>query len=194
MAVRPCRCPGGRSSLVGWCWERRPNAVTFAEGPRPHVYPNLERLMSEKIVFNEREYDGVDAMPPEIRRQYEAVLSVARAQSGSKFDSLLLSGPMRKLFKVTATVHQRIVVNGKEFHSPDEMPSEVRAAYERALAEAGGGAPPGGAPIRHPQPTFRPPPLLDEDDRRGGLRRIATWVAIAALLALWVLRKSILGH
>lgn len=150
--------------------------------------------MSEKIVFNGREYDGVDAMPPEVRRQYEAVLSVARAQSGSKFASLLLSGTARKIFKVTATVHQRIVVNGKEFHSPDEMPSEVRAAYERALAEAGGGAPAGGAPIGNPRPTFRPPPLLDEDDRRGGLRRIATWVAIAALLALWVLRKSILGH
>jgi len=150
--------------------------------------------MSEKIVFNGREYAGVDAMPPEVRRQYEAVLSVARAQSGSKLDSLLLSDPIRKIFKVTATVHQRIVVNGKEFHSPDDMPSEVRAAYERALAEAGGGAPAGSAPIGKPRPAFRPPPLLEEDDRRGGLRRIVTWVVIAILLALWVFRKSILGH
>jgi hypothetical protein len=35
---------------------------------------------------------------------------------------------------------------------------------------------------------------LDEDDRRGGLRRIATWVAIGLLLVLWLFWKSTLGH
>jgi hypothetical protein len=157
-------------------------------------YRGPERLMSEKIVFDGREYDGVDAMPPEVRRQYEALLSVVRERSGSKLDALLLSGLVRKIFNVTTTVQARIVVNGKEFHRADDMPAEVRAAYERSLAEAGGGTKPAGAPTGNPPPSFRPPPVLDEDQRRGGWRRRATWVAIAILLVLWVFRKSILGH
>jgi hypothetical protein len=150
--------------------------------------------MSGKIVFEGREYDGVDAMPPEVRRQYEAVLILLREQSGGKLNSLLMSDPVRKIFNVTTTVERRIVVNGKEFHRADDMPAAVRAAYERSLAEAGGGTKPAGAPTGNPPPSFRPPPVLDEDQRRGGWRRRATWVAIAILLVLWVFRKSILGH
>src|SRR5260370_22067747 len=55
-------------------------------------YPGPERLMSEKIVFDGREYDGVDAIPPEGRRQYEALLSVLRERSASQLDALALSG------------------------------------------------------------------------------------------------------
>ncbi len=150
--------------------------------------------MSEKIVFNGREYDGVDAMPAEVRRQYEAVLSLVREQNGTKLDSLLKWGAARNILKITTTVQRRIVVNGKEFPSVDEMPAEVRAAYERGLAEAGGGARAAGAPAGSPLPAFKPPPLLDEDDRPGKWRRVATWVAIALLVTLWVFRKSILAH
>ncbi len=36
--------------------------------------------------------------------------------------------------KVNVTVKRRIVVNGKEYGSVDELPDDARAAYERALA------------------------------------------------------------
>jgi hypothetical protein len=151
--------------------------------------------MSEKIVFNGREYDGADAMPPEVRQQYEAVLSLVRAQTGGgKLDWLLESGTVKKLFKITTTVHRRIVVNGKEFDSVDEMPTEVRAAHERALAQAGGAATPTDQRASSPPPTFRPPPVLEEDDRASGLRRIFGWVVLALLVALWLFRKSITGQ
>src|SRR5260370_36690889 len=104
-------------------------------------------------------------MPPEVRRQYEALLSVVRERSGSKLDALLLSGLVRKIFNVTTTVQARIVVNGKEFHRADDMPAEVRAAYERSLAEAAGGTRAAGAPSRRPPPTIRPPPLLSQSPR-----------------------------
>lgn len=149
--------------------------------------------MSEKIVFNGREYDGVDAMPAEVRRQYEAVLSLVREQSGGKLASLLESGAARKILKVTTTVHRRIVVNGKEFQSVDEMPAEVRAAYEQALAGAGGGATAAGAPAGSPPPALQPPPVVDEEDRPSRLGRIAFWVALL-LVGLWIFRKYLLGH
>jgi hypothetical protein len=119
---------------------------------------------------------------------------MVREESGGKLESVLLSGAVCKIFKITTTVHRRIVVNGKEFQSVDDMPAEVRAAYKRALADASGRVTAAGAPIGSPLPAFRPPPSLDEDDRRGGLRRIATWVAIGLLLVLWLFWKSTLGH
>jgi len=149
--------------------------------------------MGEKIEFNGREYDGIDAMPPDVRRQYEAVLTLVREEIGWKLSSLLESGPLRKLFKISATVNRRIVLNGKEFKSVDEMPAAVRAAYERALAEAGGGGEAMGGRTQSPQASFRPPPVL-EQDRARGLRRIVPWVVIALLVALWLFRKSITGQ
>jgi hypothetical protein len=149
--------------------------------------------MGEKIEFNGREYDGIDAMPPDVRRQYEAVLTLVREEIGWKLSSLLESGPLRKLFKISATVNRRIVLNGKEFKSVDEMPAAVRAAYERALAEAGGGGKAAGGGTQSPQAAFRPPPVL-EPDRASGLRRIIPWVVIALLVALWLFRKSIPGQ
>ena len=152
--------------------------------------------MSEKIVFNGREYDGIDAMPAEVRRQYEAVLTIVRGQPGGRgmLAALLLSGPVRKLLKITTPVQPRIVVNGKEFTSVDEMPADVRASYERAVAEVGGGSKAAADRVESPPTAFRPPPLLAEDDRRGRLRRIVTWVAIALLVAFWLFRKSIPGQ
>lgn len=151
--------------------------------------------MSQKIVFNGQEYDGVDAMPPEVRREYEAVLRMVRVEAGvGKLDFLVRWSPVRNILNITTTVQRRIVVNGKEFKGVDEMPAEVRAAYERALAQAGGGVTPAGDQAHSPPKAFRPPPLLEDDDRRGVLRRIATWVVIALLIALWLFRKSIPGQ
>src|SRR5260370_37025474 len=60
-------------------------------------YRGPERLMSEKIVLDGREYDGVDAMPPEGRGQYQALLSVVRGRSGTQVDALLLSSIAGKI-------------------------------------------------------------------------------------------------
>src|SRR5260370_8246927 len=93
-------------------------------------YRGPERLMSEKIVFDGREYDGVDAMPPEVRRQYEALLSVVRERSGSKLDALLLSGLVGNIFNGTTTVPAAHAGNGKEFHTTDAPPPQSPAPYD----------------------------------------------------------------
>jgi hypothetical protein len=50
---------------------------------------------------------------------------------------------------LNVTVKRRLVVNGKEYDSVDELPEKVRAAYEKAVASGlipgEGGAAPGGA-------------------------------------------------
>ena len=143
--------------------------------------------MSQKIVFNGQEYDGVDAMPPAVRRQYEDVMRLVRGE----VESLVEPGSQSKVIKVTTNVRTRIVVNGKEYHSVDEMPAQVRAAYERALAQAEGGTSSGGEPAALSRRTPAIPPT--EEDTSGSiantLRRIGPWFLIAVLVALWLLRK-----
>jgi len=147
--------------------------------------------MSQKIVFNGQEYDGVDAMPPAVRRQYEDVMRLVRGEDRAKLESLVEPGSQSKVIKVTTNVRTRIVVNGKEYHSVDEMPAQVRAAYERALAQAEGGTSSGGEPAALSRRTPAIPPT--EEDTSGSiantLRRIGPWVLIAVLVALWLLRK-----
>ena len=147
--------------------------------------------MSQKIVFNGQEYDGVDAMPPAVRRQYEDVMRLVRGEDRVKVESLVEAGSQSKVIKVTTNVRTRIVVNGKEYHSVDEMPAQVRAAYERALAQAEGGTSSGGEPAALSPRTPAFPPT--EEDTSGSiastLRRIGPWVLIAVLVALWLLRK-----
>jgi len=143
--------------------------------------------MSQKIVFNGQEYDGVDAMPPAVRRQYEDVMRLVRGE----VESLVVPGSQSTVIKVTTNVRTRIVVNGKEYRSVDEMPAQVRAAYERALAQAEGRTSSGGEPAALSPRTPAFPPT--EEDTSGSiantLRRIGPWVLIAVLVALWLLRK-----
>jgi len=35
---------------------------------------------------------------------------------------------------MTLTVKRKIVINGKEYHSVDELPPDVRALYDKAMA------------------------------------------------------------
>jgi TRAP-type mannitol/chloroaromatic compound transport system substrate-binding protein len=37
---------------------------------------------------------------------------------------------------MAVTVTRKIVVNGKEYHSVDELPPDVRALYDKAMASA----------------------------------------------------------
>lgn len=140
--------------------------------------------MSVKIVFNGTEYDGIDAMPPDVRTAYEAALESLGKAGGETLASLLKQGGGAS---IKATFRQ-IVVNGKKYSSLDEMPPDIRRTYEEAMASLAPGEPagPGG-----PRP-IAPPPLLEDDQARGGsggrLWQIALWIAIAAVAAVWLLR------
>jgi hypothetical protein len=73
---------------------------------------NIKFNLKTRINFNGQEYDGVEAMPAEVRQAYEELLAESRKQ---------------KLTKV--------MFNGREYNSPDEMPAEVRSQYEQVMAE-----------------------------------------------------------
>jgi hypothetical protein len=141
--------------------------------------------MSEKIVFNGREYDGVEAMPPDVRRQYDDVLRLL-ADSGQT-----PGGPTapdgRKRVNVKMTVRRRLVVNGKEYDGVEQLPPQLRAAYERATGGAGGGGGAGDSsgPAAAPPRQVMPPPLPD-DDAGGRVRRVALLLVAGLLVALWV--------
>jgi hypothetical protein len=89
--------------------------------------------MSLKIVFDGQEYDSVDAMPPDVRKEYEVALESLRKTGGDEILSVLQRGT--------------------------------------------------------PRPTLRDPPIVTDDQpRRGGLLRILVWMALGALIALWLVR------
>jgi hypothetical protein len=144
--------------------------------------------MSVKIVFNGHEYSGVEAMPADVRQEYEAALDMLSKTGDRDMVSQLLHADG---VRVQTTIRRKIVVDGKEYASVDELPPELRQRFEHAVA--------GHAPSRdgavtastvQPRPaSARPPVVLDDQKRRSPLVRIGGWIAIGALAALWLLRR-----
>jgi hypothetical protein len=79
-----------------------------------------------KIVFNGREYDAVDQMPPEIRGQYTQVVSALGDSDGNGIPDVLERGGSSSV-----PVKESIVFNGREYKNRDELPVEVREALDR---------------------------------------------------------------
>jgi len=151
--------------------------------------PSYLDPVSLKIVFNGAEYDSVEAMPPDVRAQYDKVLESLKKTGG---DEVLLalqrvSSGSGGLSGTIKTTYSEIVVNGKKYGSVGDMPPDVRRLYEQALGQAGAGlSRPSSSALRSP-----PPPSVIEDDqtRRGGVLRILMWMALGAAIAWWLLRR-----
>jgi hypothetical protein len=128
--------------------------------------------MPPKVVFNGTEYDSVDAMPADVRAEYERVLGLLTPEQRAKLDPATShAGAIR----MNVNVRTRFKVGGKEYGSLDEMPAEVRAAYERA--RAGQGAAP--TPIGAPAP-------MDQGAASERRRQLIILLIIAALAAIAV--------
>ncbi|NOZ19532.1 MAG: hypothetical protein GXP25_00425 [Planctomycetes bacterium] len=84
--------------------------------------------MGSKIVFNGQEYSGVDDMPLEVRRAYEQVMNMLADRDGDGVPDAVQNSDGT----FTADVVTKIVVNGREYNSIDEMPEDVRRMYELA--------------------------------------------------------------
>lgn len=148
--------------------------------------------MSLKIVFNGKEYDSVDAMPPDVRKEYEVALETLRKSGGEEILSVLQRDMGVSGTHIKAT-YREIVVNGKKYDSVDAMPPDVRRTYEQAMARL----PTSGAAVRPPVTStpraIRPPPIGDDADAGGwgsGLWRIVLWMAIGAAAAWLLLRRG----
>ena len=150
--------------------------------------------MSLKIVFNGQEYDSVDAMPPDVRKEYNVALETLRKSGGEEILSVLQRDMGVSGTHIKATIRE-IVVNGRKYDSVDAMPPDVRRVYEQAMARVA----PDGAAVRPPvarAPTaraIRPPPIVEDTEPQGGgggLWRIPFWIAVGALTAWWLLRRG----
>ena len=144
--------------------------------------------MSAKIIFNGREYDGVERMPPEVRQEYERILGTLGAEDRDKVEAALGHGAGLKL---NVTVQRKFRVGGKEYENVDAMPADVRAAYERAVAadpSLASGASSPVTPSPGAMPTL-PPPIDADDSRRGTLVRIAVWVVVGLVVLVWLLSR-----
>ncbi len=86
--------------------------------------------MGSSIVFNGREYSSVDDMPPDVRQEFERTMAVLADTDGDGMPDLFEGSGMTTL----SETRTRIVVNGQEYSSVDEMPPDVRKAYEKMKA------------------------------------------------------------
>ena len=132
--------------------------------------------MPGKVSFNGVDYDGVDAMPAEIRQEYEKVLGLLSPEERARLAERQAGSSSLKL---SLNVHTRFKVGGKEYDHVDQMPPAVRAAYDRVLG--GGGA---GPSITPGTPMIQP---RDDGDRSDRRRQLFFAVAFAILLAAAVL-------
>jgi hypothetical protein len=148
--------------------------------------------VSLKIVFNGKEYDNVDAMPPDVRKEYEVALETLRKSGGEEILTVLQRDMGVSGTHIKAT-YREIVVNGKKYDSVDAMPPDVRRAYEQAIARVA----PSGSTVRPPVApapaarAIRPPPMGDDAEAQGGgLWRIVLWIGVGAAVAWWLLRRG----
>lgn len=138
-------------------------------------------------MLNGKEYDGIDAMPPDVRKDYEALLESLKTTGGENVLSVLKGGHDAG---VKATFRE-IVVNGKSYGSVEEMPADTRRMYEQAMARMAAGTAAEVRPARPSRPMLRPPPVVeDRPSRIGGFFKILFWMALGAAIAVWVVRRG----
>ena len=148
----------------------------------PPVRRAIPWAVSLKIVFNGKEYDSVDAMPPDVRKEYEVALETLRKSGGEEILSVLQRDVGVTGAHIKATFRE-IVVNGKTYDSVDAMPPDVRRTYEQAMART-------KAPVVSATRAIRPPPPPEDEPRGSGMWRIPFWIAVGALGAWWLLRHA----
>lgn len=99
------------------------------------------------IVIDGRTYNSVDEMPEDVRQKYEQAMRSLKDQNGNHVPDVLENNNMLAdknrngipdLIENTAGAPifanaMRILVDGKEFKSIDDLPPEARASYEKAM-------------------------------------------------------------
>jgi len=104
-------------------------------------------MKSNLIFIVGKTYNSVDEMPPDVRAKYEKVMNSLKDENRNGFRDQFESVNILKdqdengipdIFEGNtstqiSTTITRIVVNGKEYNSVDELPPGARARYEQAM-------------------------------------------------------------
>jgi hypothetical protein len=90
-----------------------------------------------KIRVNGQDYGSVNDMPPEVRQAYERALAMMRGAKPGGFLDKLGSGARANVQVVS---NAKVVFNGQEYASVEQMPAKVRQLYQVVMAavETGG--------------------------------------------------------
>lgn len=136
--------------------------------------------MIRKIVVNGTEYDSPDAMPPEVRAEYERAMRLVEdmGKAGGAAGTTDKTVETRQ-DGVTVKVHTKQVkytVDGKTYDDPAQLPPDLRARVEQALQQDGR--------LR----DTRVQDVRTEFESRGRVPRLVWWLVIGALVALVLLR------
>jgi len=100
------------------------------------------------IVIDGKTYNSVDEMPPDVRAKYEQAMkslkdkgrndfpdqfeninNMLKDQDGNGITDILEGASSTQI----STTSARIVINGKEYSSVDQLPSDARVRYEQAM-------------------------------------------------------------
>ena len=104
-------------------------------------------MKSNLIVIDGKTYSSVNEMPPDVRAKYEQAMKSLKDKNRNGFPDQPESVNILKdqdgngipdIFEGTSsiqisTTNTRIVVNGKDYGSIEELPPDVRAKYEQAI-------------------------------------------------------------
>ncbi len=103
----------------------------------------------KRIVIDGKTYQSIDDMPPDIRQKYERAMRALAGKKDNQIpDSLetlqafadpdtsdALDMPGEIVTSSTVINNMKIIVDGKEFNRLEDLPLEVRARYEKAMAK-----------------------------------------------------------
>jgi hypothetical protein len=100
------------------------------------------------IVIDGKTYDNVDEMPADVRKQYEQAMKMLGDENKNLVPDVFenmkifadkdqdgIPDALEGLASSSATVvsSAKIIADGKEYNSLDELPPEVRVKYEQAM-------------------------------------------------------------
>ena len=107
-------------------------------------------MKQQFIVIEGKTYKSVDEMPPDVRKKYEAAIrNLDKNQNGIP-DLLETTNPsadkdneqMENIFQnmsptssVNYTSSTKILINGQSYDSTDQLPPEIQAKYQKAMAK-----------------------------------------------------------
>jgi len=102
--------------------------------------------MSTKIIFNGKEYKSIDEMPSDVRHAYEKIMTVFADKNQNGVPDIMegiiktkinISGGITTETRTGSmeTITTKIVVNGQEYDSVEQMPLEVRRIYEKTIGK-----------------------------------------------------------
>jgi hypothetical protein len=96
-----------------------------------------------RITFNGRQYDSVEQMPPDARREYERVMQMLADRDGNGIPDILERGNVNITSKDGSTIESTVVtstthiINGREYQRVEDIPPHLREMI-KGIQESGG--------------------------------------------------------